>query len=243
MLLSASAASPIVELREYELRPPHAISYIQATAKAAELRKSLVPLRFFTLPETGGHLHVATHAYFYKGGHAERDAARAAMAKNSDWGGYLNECRQYMHSQKSSIFVESPLVKDFDQIHGLGATAAASTLVGDDPILEIRRYKLALGYDTVPSFMKIYEAGLPSKLEAEGTDPTTALITLLYSEVGRLNEVIEVWRHGGGTSAMETSRAAARAAGPWRDSIAQIAPLAIEFTSTIHKPTSFSPLK
>ena len=142
------------------------------------------------------------------------------------------------------IFFQFPLrKKDFDKIHGLAGTAAASTLVGDDPILEIRRYKLALGYDTVPTFMKIYEAGLPSKLEAEGTDPTTALITLLYSEVGRLNEVIEVWRHGGGTSAMETSRVAARAAGPWRDSIAQIAPLAIEFTSTIHKPTSFSPLK
>ena len=116
--------------------------------------------------------------------------------------------------------------------------------MSDDCILELRRYNLKLGYDTVPKFLELYGAGLPSKLEAPGTDPTTSLVTLLYSEVGRLNEVIEIWRHGNGVPAMEQSRAAARKAQEWRSAIASIADLAIEFRSTIHRPVlAFPPIK
>jgi hypothetical protein len=50
---------------------------------------------------------------------------------------------------------------------------------------------LKLGYDTVPKFLSLYKAGLPSKLKAHGTDQTTSLVTFLYSEVGQLNEVIK----------------------------------------------------
>ena len=64
----------------------------------------------------------------------------------------------------------------------------------------------------------------------------------LKEEVGQLNEVIEIWRHGS-TSAMERSRVASRSATEWRTSIAQIAELAMFFTSSIHKPLSFSPLR
>ena len=63
---------------------------------------------------------------------------------------------------------------------------------------------------------------------------------MLASEIGQLNEVIEVWRHGNGSSAMEASRAASRAAGPWRAAIAEIAGLATSFRTTVYKPTSFS---
>ena len=110
-------------------------------------------------------------------------------------------------------------------------------------ILELRRYHLKLGYDTVPKFLEYYATGLPSKLAAKGTDPTTSLVTVMYTEVGRLNEVIELWRHGNGTAAMEQSRIAARGAQEWRQAIAKIADLAVEFHTTIHKPTEFSPLK
>jgi hypothetical protein len=236
--------TPIVEFREYQLAPQHVMNYVDATTKAADLRKSLVPLRMFSLPDTGGPLNVATHAYYYEGGHAQRDVARKAQGQNDDWKAYLKECRPYMQNQSSMIFVESPLVQKFEEIPGFASISESSSAAGDDNcILELRRYKLILGYDTVPKFMNLYEAGLPSKLSAEGTDPTTSLVTLLYSEVGRLNEVIEIWRHGNGTSAMEQSRVAARGATAWRSSIAEIAPLAMEFTSTIHKPTSFSPLR
>jgi hypothetical protein len=217
------------------------MAYLDATAQAAELRKSLLPLRFFSMPDTGGQLNIATHAYYYVGGHMERDAGRTQMTRSPAWQRYLEKCGPFLQEQKSQVFVESPLVEKFEEIQGLSSISEAN-VDGSNGILEIRRYNLILGYDTVPNFMKLYEGGLPSKLSAQGTDPTTSLITLLYSEVGRLNEVIEIWRHGDGTAAMERSRAAARGATPWRTSIAKIAPLAVEFTSTIHKPASFSPL-
>ena len=134
-----------------------------------------------------------------------------------------------------------PLISQIDEVSGLREVMPFGQ--GSDCILELRRYHLKLGYDTVPKFLEYYGAGLPSKLSAPGTDPTTSLVTLLYSDVGRLNEVIEIWRHGNGTAAMEQSRVAARGAPEWRSAIANIADLAIQFTSTIHRPTSFSPLK
>lgn len=240
MAQMSSASSPIIELREYELHPEHSVAYMQATAKTADLRKSLVPLRFFSLPDTGGQLHMATHAYYYAGGHAERDAKRGEMGKSSEWKSYLTDCRPYMKFQHSNIFVEAPLANTVEGVTGLSEVGKGA---GDDCILELRRYKLILGYDTVPKFLSLYGAGLLSKLNAEGTDVTTSLITVMYSEVGRLNEVIEIWRHGGGTGAMEKSRVAARGAPKWRLAIAEIAGLAVDFTSTIHRPTSFSPLQ
>lgn len=239
-LSSASPSTPIIELREYDLCTEQSVPYLQATAKAADLRKSLVPLRFFSMPDTGGQLHVATHAYYYAGGLAERDAKRGEMGKSDEWKKYLAECRPCMKSQRSNIFVEAPFVDKVDNVAGLREVGKG---VGDDCILEIRRYNLILGYDTVPKFLSLYSKGLPSKLAAVGTDPTTSLVTVIYSEVGRLNEVIEIWRHGDGTGAMERSRVAARGAPAWRMAIAEIAGLAVEFTSTIHRPTAFSPLQ
>jgi NIPSNAP len=202
----------------------------------------LAPLRFFSLPETGGTLHVATHAYYYAGGHAERDETRRIMARRPDWKIYVGRVLPDLDTQASTIWAEAPFVtKQYPQVHGLATVP--TDLPGDNTILELRRYKLKLGYDTVPKFLELYAAGLPSKLNAPGTDPTTSLVSVLYTEVGRLNEVLEIWRHGGGSAAMEASRQAARGAADWRLAIASIADLAVEFTSTIHKPTAFSPIK
>ena len=252
---SSSKFSPsqaaAIELREYDLFPEHASSYMQLTTDTSELRKSLSPLRFFSLPETGGKLNVATHAYYYAGGLSERDETRKTMAENNEWQDYIASMRFCVQAQNSTIFVEAPLVRQFD-LPGLAtivpspSSGAAQQEPGgnnNNCILEIRRYNLKLGYDTVPKFLELYGSGLPSKLNADGTDPTTSLITLLSSEVGRLNEVVEIWRHGNGTTAMEQSRVAARGAQEWRSAIASIADLAIEFRSTIHKPVSFSPIR
>lgn len=163
-----------------------------------------------------------------------------------------------LQSQRSTVFVEAPLVKeysDLDLVPGLAnATNLHALTHNDDPnqndngdgddddgekhdcILELRHYHLKLGYDTVPNFLQLYGAGLPSKLEAPGTDPGTKLVTLLYSEVGRLNQVVEIWRHGHGVEGMERSRVAARGAIEWRTAVAQLADLALEFRSTVHRP-------
>jgi len=245
-------ATPIVELREYDIRPEHGNTYTKATNEKGNLRKSLSPLTFFGMSETGGSLNVATHLYYFAGGFEERTKVRGNMGKNKEFASHLEIVRPYMTHQKSTIFVEAPLVNDIEEVCGLAPTNVEAMLNNmypekgnqqhDNSIIEMRKYQLKLGYDTVPQFLKLYGNGLPSKLKASGTDPTTSLVTLLYSEVGQLNEVIEIWRHGS-ISAMEQSRVAARSATEWRNSIAEIAGLANVFTCSIHKPMEFSPLK
>lgn len=235
----SGSAQPLVELREYALHPEHAGAYLRATAAAADLRRTLLPLRLFATPDAGGALHVATHAYHYAGGHAERDARRAAAAASPAWAAYLDAARPCVQAQRASLFVEAPLVASC----GGGLAAARAEAPAADCAFEMRRYKLVLGYETVPQFLALYGTGLPSKLAAPGTDEGTSLVTLMYTEVGRLNEVVEVWRHGNGTAGMERSRVAARGAKEWRDAVQQIAPLAVEFTTSILTPTAFSPIR
>ena len=59
---------------------------------------------------------------------------------------------------------------------------------------ELRTYQLQLGYPTVPSFLELYADGLRDKLSADDSGAST-LVTLLYSDVGPLNMVVELWRH------------------------------------------------
>lgn len=232
----------IVELCEDELHPSAVGRYLTLNGENA----SLIPgsLRTCTLPETGGYLNIATQIHHFSGGFEERNEVMSARNLDNDWNRHVESARPCLMRQKSAIFVEAPLVTRMDDIPGLAIGNVEDVLrTSDDCIYEFRRYQLKLGYDTVPKFLDMYEGGLPSKLEAEGTDPTTNLITLLYSECGPLNEVVEIWRHGDGTTAMDRSRVAARKATEWRNAIANIAGLAQTFTSTIHRPTEYSPLR
>ena len=52
---------------------------MKVTGKGIELRKSLVPLRLFSTPDTGGLLNRATHFYYYEGGMPDRDKKRGAQ--------------------------------------------------------------------------------------------------------------------------------------------------------------------
>ena len=231
--LSSSSSQPVVELREDFLFPQYSKSYFGHFQDAQHEKMTTDPSRlcFVSRSELGGPLNAATHAYYFSGGLAELQEERAKEESNKA----VDGLDAYIQAQQSSVYVEAPLVKEqSDFIVGL-----ENTMVGPsekNSILEIRRYNLRLGYDTVPKFLDLYGAGLPSKIEAPGNDPTTSLVTLLYSEVGRLNEVIEIWSHGDGVPAMERSRVAARKAQEWRTAIASIAELAIEFRSTIHRP-------
>ncbi len=235
---AAAAPTPIVELREYALIPAQAAKYVAATKAAAPVRHEHVPTRLCSLPETGGALNVFSHWYAYAGGHPERDAARGGMPQDPRWVDYMTEIRPYVDAQSSLSFVEAPLVESFG-LHGMGNGASPGGDDGDgagSTIYELRRYKLKLSYETVPKFYEHYSRGLPSKLAAEGTHPSTSLVSVLHTEIGMFNEVLEVWRHGAGTHAMEVSRVAARTAGEWRGAIAEIAQLAVDFRSTVHKP-------
>ena len=236
---SAPSFTSITELREYKLIPGQAAKYIQHTTEYASVRHELVPTRLFSLPETGGQLHVATHLYHYDKGYEHRDEARSLMPKDERWVEYLGLIRPLIQEQHSTCFTEAPLVQDFS-LHGManGSSPGQENSDGSSTSYELRRYQLRLGYDTVPKFLEYYAQGLPSKLNAHGTDPSTSLVTVLYNDTGSLNEVIEIWRHGDGTKAMGISREAARGAVPWRKAITKIAGLALHFQSTIHKPVA-----
>jgi hypothetical protein len=231
----------LVELREYTLLPGRAASWSRVASDTMDLRMQNLPLRSFTLPESGGQLHIATHSYHYLGGHEEREAMRAKQAQLADWQAFLGQTREWTAAQKSTLWVEAPLVKEFG-LHSMGkAECPGETSASASAIYELRRYQLKLGYSTVPTFLELYAGGLPSKLAAQGTDPSTSLVTVMYSETGILNEVLELWRHGAGTSAMERSRQASRGAAAWRQSIGSIAEIASSFNSTIHKPLVGAP--
>jgi len=254
--------SPIVELRQYQLHPSQTSLYTQHTIQSAQLRKNL-PLAFFGFPETGGiPLNTAVHLYHYPGGHDERLQQRSALAKKEGWKEYLGHVKTCMMQQSSEIFVEAGLVNDFDEIKGLKCWVDDDGANGNGKntskqkqksIIEMRKYQLKLGYDTVPKFLELFTDALPSKLKAAGTHPSTQLVSVLVSDVGSLNTVYEVWKHGGeiigqdeafcGFQAMEQSRQASRGAGKWRNGIAQIAELAVTFETTILKPVEFSPLR
>ena len=82
---SLSSSQPLIELTETEIHPSDLKPYLKAAAETAELRESLdLPIRFFSLPDVGGQLCLATRAYYFEGGHAEREAVRAASMKNRE---------------------------------------------------------------------------------------------------------------------------------------------------------------
>ena len=82
-------------------------------------------------------------------------------------------------------------------------------------------------------------AARASSPQIQHQDPTTSLCTVMYTEVGKLNEVIEVWRHScvGG---MESSRFMAREAPKWREAIGKMAEIAVTFENEIVNPVGFS---
>ena len=280
---ATSSSSPIVELRQYQLHPPPppprtSICSRDALPSDPSRKKNPLPLAFVGFPETGSiALDTSVRLYHYSGGHAERLDGRSALAGGdteiSRYSGGGDDSRRVMR-RSSEIFAEAPLVGDFEEITGLkywvdndGGSGGGGG--GGDPpgvntdehpadggnssIVELRKYQLKLGYDTVPEFLRIYAGALPSKLNADGTHPTTELVTVLVSDVGSLNTVYEVWKHGGeivgrdtsfcGLRAMETSRRASRGAAEWRDGIARIAELATTFDTTILRPLGCSPLQ
>ena len=242
ILLKKSKTKPTIELREYKLQPAKVDEYLKQTAASADLRKSMLPLKLFTMPDTGGLLNCATHLYCYHD-NTERDKKRKKCGQNEEWKEYLGNVRPFMEEQKSTLYFEADLCHDTTGESLMTSLAAHENDLkpGKDPIIEYRRYQLTLGYDAVPKFLEIYERGVRCKLE--NIHHSTELLSVIYSDVGKINEVIEIWRHGDGIGAMNESRIKARAAFDWTTAVTSLVPLATSFTNTIHKPTNFSPFQ
>ncbi|KAL7573049.1 hypothetical protein ACA910_018741 [Epithemia clementina (nom. ined.)] len=267
--------TPLVELREYTLHPQYAQEYMQATVEAAPLRLAHLPLCFFSLPETGGEqLHVATHVYYFAGGYAERQEKRSALAARPDWKLYIDRIRPFVQSQKSTIWVEAPFIVNQRNSECLGlasllnsnetsSSPSSSDLNtdGGESILEIRRYQLSFGQGTLHRFLELHQKGVRAKKAALSTTTTTTrttttttLVTVLCSELGPMNQVMEIWRHVGvGSSTVDAILDASREQQrhdspetlPWSQAMEQMEQehLVMHYSTSIHKPTSFSPLR
>jgi hypothetical protein len=153
------------------------------------------------MPLTGAlSLDTSVRLYHYPGGHAER----SDIWSDDDIDDV--EDPSLVVRRSSELYVEAPLVRENESIVGLGHWAnnndggggGDTTFTPSSSIVELRKYQLRLGYDAVPNFLRIYSGALPFKLNARGTHPTTRLISVLICDVGRLNTVYEVWKHGGG---------------------------------------------
>ncbi|GMH72045.1 hypothetical protein TrLO_g6959 [Triparma laevis f. longispina] len=237
-----SSSSPgIYEYRHYQLYPASVNAYVAMATESSDLRKSLVPLRLFSLPETGGDLNIASHLYYYEGGMEERDAKRKVSGGSDRWKKFVADSRVHVLAQKSLIYTEAPSsVLEAGDSKG-GVWDGSSVTSSPDVCYEIRKYQLGLGYDAVPDFLDVFSEGLQHKVKCQ--DEETQLATVMYSEVGRLNEVIEIWRHGNGVAGMAKSREMAREAPQWREAIKDMATKAEKFENVIVKPVGFSTWK
>jgi hypothetical protein len=247
---SSTSVSPIIELCTDCVQPDAFEKYVRKLSRQRKLRVSdprLQQVRILSASETGGGpLDTVTTVSYYAGGYTEFEATRSALAQWQEGQKITDSMNKYLRHRSSTIWVEAPFIQNRTHpgVRGLASVPDPNTKVhGDVPIFEYRRYNLKLGYDTVPQFLNWFETGLISKLKYQ--DPSTSLVTVLYTEVGRLNQVLEIWRHGDGAMAMQTSRHAARTHAPeWRDAIAKIANhLALDFESTIQKPLTPSPIR
>lgn len=241
--MSSVGASPydtgFLEVRQYTLVPEKMKEYMQLAGATAELRKRLNPgfLSFFTC-DTGSVLNRVTHFYHYKD-LDERERVRKTMAENPEWQEFIDKSRPGLQMQESMLFLQAV------ECH----KAAGSCNVNEfesppkpapgqpTPIYEIRTYQLDPGYGSAPKLRKIFAKGLPAKVAA---DSDGKLVFLGYTDVGKLNYVMEVWRYSSAQASIEARRAA-RAVEDWRQAIAAVTPMVQVFETRIMVPAIFSP--
>lgn len=242
---ASSSSAPLVEFRRHQLRPGSLKAWLShnqgGSSFAEEGDDASTQLR--AVPIAGaGPLDTVTEFVLQPRGQVGR---QSALPPIETWlMGVPSPCCDGVDgvvSRSAGLYAEATALLHDHGIQGLAALPPPSLVATDsddgrDCIYELREYQLRLGYDTVPRFLELYGGGLPSKLGAEGTDPSTSLVSVMYCEVGPLNHVIELWRHGAGARAMEQSRAAARSAAEWRQAIAKIAELANTFSTSVLRP-------
>lgn len=172
----------------------------------------------------------------------ERESVRAAVASNKEWNeDYLLHCRHTVQTQYSAIYLPTTQILDTVGIPALVDILPQLSMQREKPSMyELRHYQLNAGYGGVPSFSKSFAKGLPGKLAA---DKEGQLLFIGHTDVGVLNNVIELWRYPGGAGACIKGRQASRTVQLWREAIEEIAPGVQTFTTSFLTPVPFSPMK
>lgn len=214
--------------------------YLQVQTRSAEERRRLLPgwLGMWRT-ELGDDCHRITSLYHWES-YEQRDESLGSVVDSTQSARTLPlpATRDKLSSSRAYVMVEAT---ETLQACGLGGALgfSASPRAEPRPAWELRTYRLHLGYSTVPKFLELYGDGLRDKLSADDSGAST-LVTLLYSDVGPLNMVVELWRHESLERSL-ASRQASRAATKWRAAIGEIAAIAHTFDTQYIRPLSESP--
>lgn len=259
--LSTSSRRPVVkpggffELRRDQVLPGALGAYLSEHNTTADERQNLLP-GWMGIWKTavGGSVHEVHQLYSWEN-YDQRDAARAHITEDHPmWmenaeallGGGADQdhvlplptLREKLASSESMIMLEATAALESCGLPG-AAGFEPPTPPGPKVAWELRTYQLVLGYPTVPKFLELYTSGLRDKLAADDTG-ASQLATLLYSDCGSLNVVMELWRHESMQRAQD-SRQASRKATKWKEAIGEIATLSTSFTTKYVRPLRSSP--
>ena len=249
------------ELRTDHVNPGSLSKYLDEVERSAADRRRVLPgWKGIWKTELGGNASTVRHLYRWSD-YDERDAARAQASDDAAFFGAVSKVetkagmtlplpslRESLSSTHSMVMVEASAC-----LHACGLPGAdgftpppppppsdpAGDVVAPVVAYELRTYQLVLGYSTVPKFLALYQEGLADKLAADATG-ASSLVTLLYSDCGPLNTVMELWRHES-LERSQASRQASRAAPKWRAAIEQIAELSVSFDTQFMRPLPCSP--
>lgn len=225
-----------IELREYTLKPEGVKPYLDLCNGIAEVRKAHLPFLGMMTPETGGVLNKVVHFYAYED-FDRRHAARKAIAKHPEWQSFLAESRKHvLGPQESKCMREATQVYEALQLPPTASFVSPSASTGPG-MYEVREYLLHPGYGSVPKVLESFKQGLPHKV---AKDTEGKLVFFGFTDVGLLNNVIEIWRYPSYQSCM-TAREGARTVQPWRDCIGAVTPHVQWFRSTFMNPVATSP--
>ena len=263
--LSTGRKKGFFELRADHVLPGKMRSYLDEIERTAVSRKRALPgLLGMWKTEIGGSTSVVSHLYHWES-FDERDKAQMLAADEADLYGTtvsntemisnmtlpLPSLRDALSDSTSMIMNEATACLEAAGLPGALAYSPPShqepwTLASHEPAMsrqpvafEMRKYQLQLGYSTVPTFLELYGTGLQDKLAADDSG-ASELCTLLYSDCGSLNVVIEIWRHRT-LEASLASRQASRKASKWRAAVEEIAGLAHTFETAMMRPVPSSP--
>ena len=255
--LFSSTAAPSIkrggffELRTDQIAPAGLNKYLDDhNATAAERQKLFPGWCGMWKTELGGSVHTVQHLYHWND-YDQRDRARAVAEDHPWWYDATSRgdqaahdnmlpmpsLRQNITSSEAVVMIEAT---DALESCGLpGAAGFTTTEGGPNVAWELRKYQLVLGYTTMPRFLDLYSEGLKDKLAADDSG-ASQLATLLYSDSGSLNVVIELWRHESMQRAQD-SRVASRKASKWKTAIGEIAQISTFFSTHMMRPMRWSP--
>ena len=240
-------------MRTYVVKPEHLDDYLRRCADTADVRRGLNPgFLGFWVTEIGGDVNEVTHVYAYDD-YDHRDAVRRAMKDDPRWAAFIADTKPALVSQKSEMFMAATaamkaagIADPATHLREAAERSGGGVGGGGAGVYEIRTYQLELGYNPIPKLIGHMAEGLPSKL---ASDPGAAvgaskgrLMFMGYSDVGKLNQFVEIWRYPSFQDHILV-REGARTAAKWRETIQAIAPMVQMFDTRLVVPAECSPLQ